>query len=64
MTNTVATAGAAPVLDEKAQKKTLARIIKRNWWLLFVNSYTKLEGTTFARVMMPFLEDIYGKETD
>ena len=64
MTNVAVTTGAAPVLDEKAQKKTLARIITRNWWLLFVNSYTKLEGTTFARVMMPFLEDIYGKETD
>lgn len=64
MTNAAVTTGTAPVLDGQAQKKTLRRIITRNWWLLFVNSYTKLEGTTFAHVMMPFLEDIYGKETD
>ena len=29
MTNVAVTTGAAPVLDEKAQKKTLARIITR-----------------------------------
>lgn len=63
MTSAVTT-GATPVLDEKTKKKSIVRIFFRNMWLLFCNSYTKLEGTTFGWIMMPFLEDIYGKDTD
>lgn len=64
MTSIATTSGSAPALDEQTKKKTIVRIFFRNMWLLFCNSYTKLEGTTFGWIMMPFLEDIYGKETD
>lgn len=31
---------------------------------MFCTSYTKQQGTTFGWTMIPYLEDIYGKETD
>lgn len=43
-------------------------IFKRIFWrsanLMFVPSFSKQQGTTYSWIMMPFLEKIYGKETD
>ena len=33
-------------------------------WLMFCTSYTKQQGITFSWVLIPYLEKIYGKETD
>lgn len=46
------------------QKKLVLSIFWRTLWLMFCTSYTKQQGTTFGWVMIPYLEQIYGKETD
>ena len=48
----------------KDQKKLVRSVFLRSMWLMFCTSYTKQQGTTFAWTMIPYLEDIYGKETD
>lgn len=53
----------AAALNAK-QKKTVWSVFWRTMWLMFCTSYTKQQGTTFGWTMIPFLEDIYGKETD
>jgi fructoselysine/glucoselysine PTS system EIID component len=50
------------VLDRK-QKKTMRKLFWRSMFLMFCTSYTKQQGTTYGWTMIPFLEDIYGKET-
>ena len=57
MTNTTVT-------ENKEQKKLVRSVFWRTMWLMFCTSYTKQQGTTFAWTMIPYLEDIYGKETD
>ena len=63
MTNAVATAGAAALTPQKKAKITWS-LFWRTMFLMFCTSYTKQQGTTFAYMMIPYLEDIYGKETD
>lgn len=48
----------------KEQKKLVRSVFWRSMWLMFCTSYTKQQGTTFGWTMIPYLEDIYGKETD
>lgn len=48
----------------KDQKKLVRSVFWRSMWLMFCTSYTKQQGTTFGWTMIPYLEDIYGKETD
>lgn len=50
------------VLDKKA-KKLVKKVFWRSMFLMFCTSYTKQQGTTYGWTMIPFLEDIYGKET-
>jgi len=50
------------VLDKKA-KKLVKKVFWRSMNLMFCTSYTKQQGTTYGWTMIPFLEDIYGKET-
>jgi mannose/fructose/N-acetylgalactosamine-specific phosphotransferase system component IID len=50
------------VLDKKA-KKLVRKVFWRTMFLMFCTSYTKQQGTTYGWTMIPFLEDIYGKET-
>lgn len=48
----------------KQENKLIRSVFTRSMWLMFCTSYTKQQGTTFAWTMIPYLEDIYGKETD
>lgn len=48
----------------KEQKKMVWSVFWRTMWLMFCTSYTKQQGITFGWTMIPYLEDIYGKETD
>lgn len=48
----------------KEQKKLVNSVFWRSMWLMFCTSYTKQQGTTFGWTMIPYLEEIYGKETD
>ena len=61
MTNTVTEKGMALT---KEQKKLVRSVFWRSMWLMFCTSYTKQQGTTFGWTMIPYLEEIYGKETD
>lgn len=54
----------ASVKFTPAQKKLAGSVFWRSMWLMFCTSYTKQQGTTFGWTMIPYLEDIYGKETD
>ena len=62
MTNTTVTENKMKL--SKEQKKLVRSVFWRTMWLMFCTSYTKQQGTTFAWTMIPYLEDIYGKETD
>ena len=62
MTNTTVTENNMKL--SKEQKKLVRSVFWRTMWLMFCTSYTKQQGTTFAWTMIPYLEDIYGKETD
>lgn len=62
MTNTIVENKTASLTKE--QKKLVRSIFLRSMWLMFCTSYTKQQGTTFGWTMIPYLEDIYGKETD
>lgn len=46
------------------QRKLVRSVFLRSMWLMFCTSYTKQQGTTFGWTMIPYLEDIYGKETE
>lgn len=48
----------------KREFSLLWKLFWRNQWLMFCTSYVKQQGITYAWVMIPFLEEIYGKETD
>ncbi len=48
----------------KGQKKLVGSVFWRSMWLMFCTSYTKQQGVTFGWTMIPYLEEIYGKETD
>ncbi|MDO5292723.1 MAG: PTS system mannose/fructose/sorbose family transporter subunit IID [bacterium] len=48
----------------KEQIKLTWSIFWRTMWLMFCTSYTKQQGITFGWIMIPYLEKIYGKETD
>lgn len=48
----------------KEQIKLVWSVFFRSLWLMFCTSYTKQQGVTFGWVMIPYLEKIYGKETD
>ncbi|AEB07776.1 PTS system mannose/fructose/sorbose family IID component [Coriobacterium glomerans PW2] len=63
MTNAIATEGAAALTPGKKAKITWS-LFWRTMFIMFCTSYTKQQGTTFAFMMIPYLEDIYGKETD
>lgn len=63
------TAGADTTVTMKTkltpeQKKLVRSVFWRSMWLMFCTSYTKQQGTTFGWVMIPYLEEIYGKGTD
>ena len=62
MTNTAAPSMKTKLTSE--QKKLVRSVFWRSMWLMFCTSYTKQQGTTFGWTMIPYLEDIYGKETD
>lgn len=67
MTNSIATTATSPSMKTKLtreQKKQVWSIFWRTMWLMFCTSYTKQQGTTFGWIMIPYLEKIYGKETD
>ncbi|API88712.1 PTS mannose transporter subunit IIB [Marinilactibacillus sp. 15R] len=49
---------------DRSEKKLINKIFWRTAHLMFCTSYTKQQGTTYAWTMIPFLERIYGKETD
>ena len=63
MTNAV-TAQATPELTPKKKAQITWSLFWRTMFLMFCTSYTKQQGSTFAYMMIPYLEDIYGKETD
>lgn len=68
MINTMTTVADAAVTMKtkltRRQRKLVGSIFWRSMWLMFCTSYTKQQGTTFGWTMIPYLEDIYGKETD
>lgn len=65
MTNTAANTATAKAMSLTGrQKKTVWSVFWRSMWLMFCTSYTKQQGTTFGWTMIPYLEEIYGKETD
>lgn len=51
------------IILDKRQRKLLWKLFWRSMYLMFCTSYTKQQGTTYGWTMIPFLEDIYGKET-
>lgn len=48
----------------REQRKLVRSVFWRSMWLMFCTSYTKQQGITFSWTMAPYLEEIYGKETD
>ncbi|MGL9878720.1 PTS system mannose/fructose/sorbose family transporter subunit IID [Enterococcus sp. DIV0240d] len=48
----------------KDEKKIFRKIFWRSANLLFVPSFSKQQGTTYSWVMLPFLEKIYGKDSE
>lgn len=48
---------------DKKQRKIVSKVFWRTMSLMFCTSYTKQQGTTYGWTLIPFLEDIYGKET-
>lgn len=67
MTNAVMNTSGAVSMKGKLtpdQRKLVRSVFLRSMWLMFCTSYTKQQGTTFGWTMIPYLEDIYGKETD
>ena len=67
MTNTTTGADTAVTMKTKLtpkQKKLVGSVFWRSMWLMFCTSYTQQQGSTFGWTMAPYLEDIYGKETD
>lgn len=67
MTNAVMNTSGAVSMKGKLtpdQRKLVRSVFLRSMWLMFCTSYTKQQGTTFGWTMIPYLEDIYGKETE
>ena len=48
----------------KEEKKLFSKIFWRSANLLFVPSFSKQQGVSYSWVMLPFLEKIYGKNSD
>lgn len=49
---------------DKRERKLINKLFWRNNFLMFCTSYTKQQGTTYGWLMAPFLQQIYGKDTD
>lgn len=67
MTNTITVENTSTNSKKKMsreQKKMVWSVFWRTMWLMFCTSYTKQQGITFGWTMIPYLEEIYGKETD
>ena len=66
MTNAVINADSDSVKRKltPSERKLVHSVFWRSMWLMFCTSYTKQQGTTFGWTMIPYLEEIYGKETD
>ncbi|KRM34844.1 PTS system mannose fructose sorbose family IIDsubunit [Agrilactobacillus composti DSM 18527 = JCM 14202] len=62
MTDTTTTPTFLP--DKKSEKRFYNSLFWRSQWLMFCTSYTKQQAVTFSWVMLPYLEKIYGKDTD
>ncbi|CZQ99342.1 PTS system mannose/fructose/sorbose family transporter subunit IID [Trichococcus collinsii] len=48
----------------KEERKTISKMFWRNQYLMFCTSYTKQQGITYGWLMAPFLQKVYGKDTD
>lgn len=48
----------------KDERKKVSKMFWRNQFLMFCTSYTKQQGITYGWLMAPFLQKIYGKDTD
>jgi PTS system mannose-specific IID component len=48
----------------KEERKKVSKLFWRNQFLMFCTSYTKQQGITYGWFLIPFLEKIYGKDTD
>ena len=48
----------------KDERKLVSKMFWRNQYLMFCTSYTKQQGITYGWLMAPFLQKIYGKDTD
>ncbi|MDU5334045.1 PTS system mannose/fructose/sorbose family transporter subunit IID [Enterococcus sp.] len=48
----------------KEERKKVSKMFWRNQFLMFCTSYTKQQGITYGWLMAPFLQKIYGKDTD
>jgi len=48
----------------KEERKIVSKMFWRNQYLMFCTSYTKQQGITYGWLMAPFLQKVYGKDTD
>lgn len=48
----------------KEERKKVSKMFWRNQYLMFCTSYTQQQGITYGWLMAPFLENIYGKNSD
>lgn len=48
----------------KDERKKVSKMFWRNQFLMFCTSYTKQQGITYGWLMAPFLQKIYGKDTE
>ena len=48
----------------KEERKKVSKMFWRNQFLMFCTSYTKQQGITYGWLLAPFLEKIYGKDSD
>lgn len=49
---------------DKSERKIVSKMFWRNQYLMFCTSYTKQQGITYGWLMAPFLEDVYGKDSE
>ncbi|MDF7637904.1 PTS system mannose/fructose/sorbose family transporter subunit IID [Lactobacillus sp. ESL0791] len=50
--------------NKKSENKFYNNLFWRSQWLMFCTSYTKQQAVTFSWVLIPYLEKIYGKDSD
>lgn len=48
----------------KDERKIVSKMFWRNQYLMFCTSYTKQQGITYGWLMAPFLQKVYGKDTE